>query len=812
MAYEFAEIEKKWRQRWENCGLYRSEIDSSRPKHYALTMLPYTSGDLHIGHWYAIVPSDVRARYMRMKGHNVLFPIGFDAFGLPAENAAIQRGIHPAKWTLGNVERMRGQLKTMGAMFDWTREAITCLPEYYRWTQWLFLKFYANGLAYREKAPVDWCPQCNTTLAREQVWGEDRHCERCDTPVIKKDLDQWLFRITRYAEELLDFSEIAWPDRVQTMQENWIGRSEGVEFEMRVKNSESSFRVFTTRPDTIFGMSFAVLAPEHPLVDEITAPDQREAVKAYCVKASRQSEIERLSVDKEQDGVFTGAYAINPMNNADVPIYIADYVLLQYGTGAIMAVPAHDERDFDFAKKYGLPIPVVIAPDDWDGEALIQPYTGAGRMINSGKFDGLPSQDGKDAVADDLESRGIGERKVNYRLHDWLISRQRYWGCPIPIIYCDTCGTVPVPERDLPVMLPDDAEFLPTGESPLKYHDGFLHTTCPKCGTSAQRETDTMDTFMCSSWYQYRYLSPHYDAGPFEPREGEYWLPVDQYTGGIEHATMHLLYTRFFTKAMRDMDLVSDDEPMTRLFNQGVILGEDQERMSKSRGNVLNPDDLIVQYGTDCIRAYVMFLGRWEQGGPWNSSSLEGIPRFLNRVWRIVVENVPPTKGDATQEAQDNLRRLTHQTIRKVSEDFEAFGFNTALAALMTFSNRLLAAKNTPVVHTGAWKEAIETLVLLLAPVTPHLSEELWSRIGGGYSVHQRDWPEWDETLARPATIEMPVQINGKVRARMEVEVDAGQEEIESLALEQPNVKAHVQDQKPKKIIVIPNRLVNIVV
>ena len=812
MAYEFAEIEKKWRQRWENCGLYRSEIDSSRPKHYALTMLPYTSGDLHIGHWYAIVPSDVRARYMRMKGHNVLFPIGFDAFGLPAENAAIQRGIHPAKWTLGNVERMRGQLKTMGAMFDWTREAITCLPEYYRWTQWLFLKFYANGLAYREKAPVDWCPQCNTTLAREQVWGEDRHCERCDTPVIKKDLDQWLFRITRYAEELLDFSEIAWPDRVQTMQENWIGRSEGVEFEMRVKNSESSFRVFTTRPDTIFGMSFAVLAPEHPLVDEITAPDQREAVKAYCVKASRQSEIERLSVDKEQDGVFTGAYAINPMNNADVPIYIADYVLLQYGTGAIMAVPAHDERDFDFAKKYGLPIPVVIAPDDWDGEALIQPYTGAGRMINSGKFDGLPSQDGKDAVADDLESRGIGERKVNYRLHDWLISRQRYWGCPIPIIYCHTCGTVPVPERDLPVMLPDDAEFLPTGESPLKYHDGFLHTTCPKCGTSAQRETDTMDTFMCSSWYQYRYLSPHYDAGPFEPREGEYWLPVDQYTGGIEHATMHLLYTRFFTKAMRDMDLVSDDEPMTRLFNQGVILGEDQERMSKSRGNVLNPDDLIVQYGTDCIRAYVMFLGRWEQGGPWNSSSLEGIPRFLNRVWRIVVENVPPTKGDATQEAQDNLRRLTHQTIRKVSEDFEAFGFNTALAALMTFSNRLLAAKNTPVVHTGAWKEAIETLVLLLAPVTPHLSEELWSRIGGGYSVHQRDWPEWDETLARPATIEMPVQINGKVRARMEVEVDAGQEEIESLALEQPNVKAHVQDQKPKKIIVIPNRLVNIVV
>ena len=812
MAYEFAEIEKKWRQRWEDTGLYRSEIDPSRPKHYALTMLPYTSGDLHIGHWYAIAPSDVRARYMRMKGHNVLFPIGFDAFGLPAENAAIQRGIHPAKWTLDNVERMREQLKTMGAMFDWTREAITCLPEYYRWTQWLFLKFYANGLAYREKVAVDWCPQCNTTLAREQVWGEDRHCERCDTPVIKKNLEQWLFRITEYAEELLDFSEIEWPDRVKAMQENWIGRSEGVEFEMRVKNSESSFRVFTTRPDTIFGMSFAVLAPEHPLVDEITAPDQREAVKAYCVKTERQSEIERLSVDKEQDGIFTGAYAINPMNNADVPIYIADYVLLQYGTGAIMAVPAHDDRDFDFAKKYGLSIPVVIAPNDWDGEALSQPYTDAGRMINSGQFDDLPSQDGKDAVADDLESRGIGERKVNYRLYDWLISRQRYWGCPIPIIYCDTCGIVPVPARDLPVMLPDDAEFLPTGESPLKYHEGFLHTTCPKCGASARRETDTMDTFMCSAWYQYRYLSPHYDVGPFEPHEGEYWLPVDQYTGGIEHATMHLLYTRFFTKAMRDMDLVSDDEPMTRLFNQGVILGEDQEKMSKSRGNVVNPDELIGQYGTDCIRAYLMFLSRWEQGGPWNSSSLEGIPRFLNRVWRLVVENGAPTTGDATQESQDDLRRLTHQTIRKVSEDFETFGFNTALAALMTFSNGLSVAQNTPVVHADAWKEAIQTLVLLLAPITPHLSEELWSRIGGEYSVHQQIWPEWDETLARPVTIEMPVQVNGKVRARMEVEVDAGQEEIESLALEQPNVQTHVQDQNPKKIIVIPNRLVNIVV
>ena len=488
--------------------------------------------------------------------------------------------------------------------------------------------------------------------------------------MIKKNLDQWLFRITQYAEELLDFSKITWPDRVHAMQENWIGRSEGVEFEMRVKNSSASFRVFTTRADTIFGVSFAVLAPEHRLVDAITSPDQRAVVKAYCAAADRQTEKDRLSLDRDRDGVFTGAYAINPMNGAEVPIYVADYVLPQYGTGAIMGVPAHDDRDFDFAKKYALPVPVVIAPDDRDVYDL--PYTDAGRMVNSGGFTGSSSAEGAARVTDDLEAREIGERTVNYRLHDWLISRQRYWGCPIPIIYCDACGTVPVPLRDLPVLLPDDAEFLPTGESPLKHHEGFLHATCPRCGSQAQRETDTMDTFMCSSWYQYRYLSPQYDAGPFAPHEADYWLPVDQYTGGIEHATMHLLYTRFFTKALRDMDLVSDDEPMTRLFNQGVVLSEDHEKMSKSRGNVINPDDLIEKYGTDCIRAYMMFLSRWEQGGPWSSSGMEGMPRFLNRVWRIVVEDAPPARGKSSQQAEADLRQLTHQTIRKVSEDFES--------------------------------------------------------------------------------------------------------------------------------------------
>ena len=812
-GYDFASIESRWRARWDETGVYKSAVEEGKPKHYALTMLPYTSGDLHIGHWYAMAPSDARARWMRMKGYNVLFPIGFDAFGLPAENAAIERGIHPAKWTMDNVDRMRRHLKKMGAVFDWDREIITCEPEYYKWTQWLFLQFYRHGLAYRKKAPVDWCPRCNTTLAREQVWGDDRHCERCDTPVVKKDLDQWLFRITKYADSLLDFSGLDWPARVETMQTNWIGRSEGVEFEMNVKGSGASFRVFTTRADTIFGVTFAVLAPEHPLVDAITTRAQAADVASYREKAGRQSEIDRLSLDRDRDGVFTGAYAINPMNEAEVPIFIADYVLTTYGTGAIMAVPGHDERDFGFAKRYGLPVPTVIAPPDWDGRALQRPYEGKGTLVNSGRFSGTPSDAAKTSVAEDLEARGIGERKVNYRLHDWLISRQRYWGCPIPIIYCADCGAVPVPERDLPVTLPDDAEFLPSGESPLKRHDGFLQTTCPNCGGEAQRETDTMDTFMCSSWYQYRYLSPHFAAGPFDPEEGAYWLPVDQYTGGIEHATMHLLYTRFFTRAMRDMMLIATDqaEPMVRLFNQGIILGEDSEKMSKSRGNVVNPDLLIDAHGVDSVRTYLMFISRWDQGGPWNSASMEGVPRFLNRVWSLVAEPAaspgnPPGPAETTE-----LRRMTHQAIKKVSTDLETFDFNTAVAALMTFVNRLGKVRSAAVGESDAWRDAIRSLCLLLAPFAPHLSEELWERIGERYSVHEQAWPDWDEELARPATIQMPVQVNGKVRARFQVEVDAEGDEITRLALEQPNVRNHLAGKVPRKVIVVPNRLVNIV-
>jgi leucyl-tRNA synthetase len=812
--YQPAVIEKKWQERWEADGLYRARIDHSRPKWYALTMFPYPSGDLHIGHWYAMAPSDVRARYARMKGYNVLFPMGFDAFGLPAENAAIKHGIHPYQWTMANIERMRKQLKSMGAMFDWEREVITCLPEYYKWTQWFFLQLYKHGLAYRQKAPVDWCPTCNTTLAREQVWGEDRHCERCGTPVIKRDLEQWMFRITKYAEELLNFDGIDWPERVITMQRNWIGRSEGVEFTMQVADSDKSFRVFTTRPDTVYGMTFAVLAPEHPLVEEITTPEHRAEVEAYVFQARRQTEIERLSTEKERTGVFTGAYAINPMNGERVPIYIADYVLMTYGTGAIMAVPAHDERDFDFAKKYGLPIPVVIAPDGWDGSPLKEAYVGEGTMVNSGPFNGMRSTEAWHAIADYMEKHGIGERKVNYRLHDWLVSRQRYWGAPIPIIYCPKCGTVPVPEEDLPVLLPMDAEFMPTGESPLKYHEGFLHTTCPQCGGPAERETDTMDTFVCSSWYQYRYLSPHYDKGPFDPEEGKYWLPVDLYTGGVEHATMHLLYTRFFTKAMRDMGLVDFDEPMLRLFNQGTILGEDGEKMSKSRGNVVNPDDLVAKYGADTVRAYLMFIGPWEEGGPWNSKGIEGVHRFLHRVWSVVVEpgNEAMRSAQPTPEQVRDLRRITHKTIRKVTQDMEGFQFNTMIAALMEFNNYLVRAKDTEVYGSEAWDEAIRTLILLLAPSTPHLAEELWERIGGPYSVHQQSWPAWSEELAADEMVTLVVQVNGKVRDKIVVPVDLPEEEARRLALECPNARRHYEGKEIVQVIYVPRRLVNIVV
>lgn len=805
------EIEPKWQKRWEDDGLYRSLIDHSQPKFYFLTMLPYTSGNLHAGHWYAMAPSDAKARWYRMRGHNVVFPMGFDAFGLPGENAAIRQGIHPWKWTYANIENMRRQLRSMGAMFDWEREAISSTPEYYKWSEWFFLQFYKHDLAYRAMAPVDFCPQCNTTLAREQVWGEDRHCERCGTPVIKKDLEQWFFRITKYADELLDFSQIEWPERVVTMQTNWIGKSVGADITFS-SEEDDPLVVFTTRPDTVYGATFMVLAPEHPLVEKLTTDAHRAEVETYVEQARRQSEIDRLAVDKEKTGVFIGAYARHPLDeDARLPIFIADYVLMGYGTGAIMGVPAHDERDFEFAEKYGIPIPVVIAPPDWDGEPLEEAYVGEGTMVNSGPFDGLPSEEGKGAVTKALEEKGLGGPAVSYRLRDWLISRQRYWGAPIPMVYCDQCGIVPVPEEDLPVLLPEDAEFLPTGESPLKYHEGFRNTTCPECGGPAERETDTMDTFMCSSWYQYRYLSPHYGEGPFDPEEGRYWLPVDLYTGGIEHATMHLLYTRFFTKVMRDIGLVDFDEPMLRLFNQGIILGEDGEKMSKSRGNVVDPDDLVSRYGADTFRCYLMFIGPWEEGGPWNSQGIEGVYRFMHRVWSVVLDDAQPVDGEATEQQIADLRRKTHQTIRKVTGDMEAFKFNTMIAALMELNNTLVKAKNTPVVNTPVWDDAVATLLLLLAPAAPHITEELWTRTGRPYSIHQQAWPEWDEALAAEETFTLVVQVDGRVRAKIEASVDITEEEAKTLAMSAENVQRHLDGRGVEKVIYVPGRLVSIV-
>ncbi len=923
--YQPQVIERKWQEKWEADGLYRSRIDPERPKFYALTMLPYPSGDLHIGHWYAMTPSDARARFKRMQGYNVLFPMGFDAFGLPAENAAIQRGIHPHTWTMRNIENMRRQLRSMGAMFDWEREAVTCLPGYYRWTQWFFLKFYEMGLAYRKKAPVDYCPSCHTTLAREQVVGEEHVCERCGTPVIKKELEQWFFRITKYADELLDFSRIDWPEKIRLLQTNWIGRSEGAEVVFKVAPEdlpadaapgEGDLVVFTTRPDTLWGATFMVLAPEHPLVERITKPDYREAVRAYQHQAARQNEIERMATDKEKTGVFTGAYAINPVNGARIPIWIADYVMMTYGTGAIMAVPAHDERDFAFASKFGLPIPVVIETEDWVAEGrpfpLPRAYPGEGRMVNSGPFDGTPApHPAVEQVTAWLQEQGLGKPAVNYRLRDWLISRQRYWGAPIPMIYCETCGVVPVPYEDLPVELPLDAEIPKTGENALLYHEGFLNTTCPKCGGPARRETDTMDTFMCSSWYQYAYLSPYYREGepatgqdtPWDPAELAYWAPVDTYTGGAEHAVMHLLYTRFFTKVLRDAGLVNFDEPMTQYRYQGIILGEPRrgdvvtvegawegnafkasritvypfnkpeswpafeksetricgevmlredaglrvgvdektviivhaseetptftfegqpmeykgilyhlevEKMSKSKRNVVAPDELVEKYGADTVRAYLMFGWRWELGGPWDSKGIEGVARWMNRVWSAVMDE-PESRVAASAEAERALRREQHRAIKRVTQDMEAFAFNTVISTLMEYTNTLLKAKaafwGTPV-----WEEAVSTLVLLLAPVAPHIAEELWTRLGKPYSVHTQPWPAWDEAMLKEENIELPVQINGKLRGKVVVPSDADEAAIEAITLADPAVRKHIEGKTVVKVIIARGKMVSLVV
>ncbi len=811
--YALREIEPKWQARWEADELYRTPDDDPRPKWYALTMLPYTSGDLHVGHWYAMAPSDANARFKRMNGYNVLFPMGFDAFGLPAENAAIKNGRHPSEWTFANVERMRGQLKSMGAMFDWSREVITASPDYYKWSQWWFLQLLKHDLAYKKRAAVWWCPKDQTVLANEQV--VDGKCERCDTVVAKRDLEQWFFRNTRYAEELLDFSHLQWTEQIAAMQRNWIGKSDGAELRFGLDApgvDTQEIRVFTTRPDTVYGVTFFVLAPEHPLVEQLTTPEQRDAVRAYVDAARRESDIERMSTEREKTGVFTGAYVTNLFNGEKVPIWTADYVLSTYGTGAVMGVPAHDQRDFEFAKKYGLNIVPVFQHPDWDGGELTAALGHGGPMINSGPFDGTPDEDAIAAVVKFAEEHGYGRGTVNYRLRDWLISRQRMWGAPIPIIYCDTHGAVPVPEADLPVLLPADAEFRPTGESPLTYHEGFLHVKCPVCGEPSRRETDTLDTFMCSSWYQMRYIDPHNDERPFSREMAKKWLPVDQYTGGAEHAVMHLLYTRFFTKAARDMGILDIDEPMVRLFNQGQILGPDGQRMSKSRGNTIAPDGEVEKWGADTFRAYLMFLGPWDGGGPYDASGISGVYRWLSRVWNVVTGDMRTGAHPDASETRE-LRRWTHKTIAKVTDDLANFHFNTMLAALMEFTNHMTRLRESGAeVDAAAWREAQQSMALILAPSVPHIAEELWERLGNPYSVHTQTWPSFDAALAADDAVEIAVQVNGKLRDRLTLPVDAPEDAARAQAMASASVAQHVEGKQIVRVIYVPNRLLNFVV
>ena len=815
LAFDPAVIDSKWQARWEQDGLHKVLDNDPRPKWYEMTMYPYPSGDLHIGHWYAMAPADAHARFRRMQGYNVLHPIGFDAFGLPAENAAISRGIHPQEWTLSNIENMRRQLRSIGAIYDWDREVITCLPEYYQWNQWFFLKFYEKGLAYRAKAPVVWCPSCQTVLANEQVLNGA--CERCNSEITRRDLEQWFFKITEYADRLLDFSGLEeWPERILTMQQNWIGRSEGVEISFDISDTgleEKEIKTFTTRIDTLFGVTFVVLAPEHPLVPGLTTEDNRQAVDDYINKARQTSEIDRLAADKEKTGVFIGTYAVNRVNGEKVPVYIGDYVLTTYGTGAVMGVPAHDSRDFIFAQKYKLPIRTVIAPIEWKGEELAEAFLGNGFMTNSGAYDGMTNEECKTAIAIDLEKRSWGRRTVSFRIRDWLISRQRYWGTPIPMIYCDTCGVVPVTESDLPVLLPQDADFTPTGESPLSANEDFVKTVCPKCNASARRETDTMDTFMDSSWYMMRYLDPHNAVDPSNPQLLKQWMTVDQYTGGAEHAVMHLLYSRFFTKSMHDIGLVEYDEPFLRLFNQGVILGADHDKMSKSKGNVVNPDDFVGLLGADAVRCFLMFIGPWDQGGPWSDVGINGTARWLNRVWDIVARDAGSLDtSKANEETIRGTKRLLHQTVRKCYNDLDKFKFNTAIASLMELTNHLNRVWSDSSIDAETWRECTKKLMLMLAPMAPHMTEELWGMNGHSYSIHQQEFPSWDDDLAAEDVITLVLQVNGKVRDKIEVDAGIEESEAQALALASPKIQSFVEGKSVVKSVYVPSRLVNIVV
>ena len=813
--YEPKNIEPKWRERWEADQIYKTVEDPSKPKFYCLDFFPYPSGDgLSVGHVRNYVPTDVISRFYRMRGYSVLHPMGWDAFGQPAEQEAIKTGRHPKQMVPQYTANYHRQLELVGNSYDWSREINSSHPDYYKWTQWFFLLLYKRGLAYRDNAAVWWCPKELTVLANEEVEGGV--CWRCGTAVVKKDLPQWFFKITGYADRLIEDLEIIdWPERIKTMQRNWIGRSEGVEIAFGLDVSgvdEKELRVFTTQPDTIFGVTFMVLAPEHPLVSKITTSDRKTEVEAYVEQATRQSEIDRLSTEREKTGVFTGAYCKNLLSDEMIPIYIADYALATYGTGAVMGVPAHDQRDFEFAQKYGLPLKVVIAPSGHAGQELAEAHIDEGTMVHSGEFDGLPNEAGKQAIADALEKREIGRRTITYRLRDWLISRQRYWGAPIPVVHCRKCGEVAVPEDQLPVLLPDIQNYQPsgTGQSPLATVKEFVSTTCPHCEGPAERETDTMGGFACSSWYFLRFTSPHEDSYPFDPQAMRYWMPVDLYVGGAEHAVMHLLYARFWTKVMYDAGVVPFKEPFHRLMNQGVVHAPDGLRMSKSRGNVITPDSVVERFGADALRGYELFMAPFEQNVSWSEDGLRGVHRWLNRVWQLVLE--APALGAPGDEAVREMRRWTHRTIKKATEDLERLHFNTMISALMEYTNFLQAARDAGAVDRTTWDEAMDSLMLMLAPPVPYIAEELWTRTGRAYSIHKESWPAYDASLAASETFTLVVQVNGKLRERFEVPVDISEEDAKDMALSSPKVRAHTSGKELARVLYVPGRLVNIVV
>jgi leucyl-tRNA synthetase len=846
-----AEVERKWQELWSSEHAFRAVADPSRKKYYLLEMFPYPSGRIHMGHVRNYSIGDVVARFKRMQGCNVIHPMGWDAFGMPAENAAIERKIHPAIWTYDNIANMKAQLMKMGFSYDWEREVATCDPDYYRWEQLIFLRMLEKGLAYKKRSTVNWCPQCLTVLANEQV--EEGCCWRCHSEVEPKELEQWFFKITDYAQELLDetYHMSGWPEPVLVMQRNWIGRSTGCEIDFEVAGSGRRIRVFTTRPDTLFGATFMSLAPEHPLALELTTAEHRDRVEEFVARIRKEDKIKRTSEDYEKEGVFTGAFCINPVTGVRMPVMLANFVLMDYGTGAVMAVPTHDQRDFEFARKYRLPMTVVIQPpgQELSPETMTAAYTEPGIMVNSGEFNGLDNETAKERIADHLQQQGIGERKVNFRLRDWGVSRQRYWGTPIPIIYCEHCGMVPVPEQDLPVILPKNVEFHPEGGSPLAACPSFVKTTCPRCGGPARRETDTFDTFVESSWYFLRYASPRCTDGPIDRKAVDYWLPVDQYIGGVEHAVLHLLYSRFFTKVLRDLDVVGMDEPFRNLLTQGMVCMETQkcpqhgwlfpeeveggkcrkcgsevvvgrkEKMSKSKKNVVDPDVLIDQYGADTARLFCLFAAPPEKDLEWSERGVEGASRFLNRVWRIVYENLPLLESGAadqqdaeTQEVVRALRRSVHQTIKKVTEDIEnRFQFNTAIAAVMELVNAVSAAPDKErYPHTLA--EAMETVIRLLDPFVPHFAEELWAALGHAGSVEKAGWPAWDAAALVEDQKLVVVQVNGKMRGKILVPTGAADSLVRETALADPNVARFVEGKELRKVVVIPNRLVNIVV